>query len=1270
MANEEASKKISSNILKNSEKSGLSEIIKEVKSSLYSVIFVLLKDEDDANFLFFAVPTAGDFLQMVQFLFNNKVAFLWNATDLFNSILVFITFFNITQYFGDIITWNIFLLMFYGYVAIIFVIIVDIIYVSISFNRKQFTSLWPLIFLRNFVNMAVTFLFLPISESLLSMIDCQFNVNAQQYVHSSYPDVICYVGTHLIHTIFSIGFTAVFVIISLIVAINYFETRMSSPNILARSNSRAEVCFIMNKIVLQLVFMVVGNTWILVLTSFFGALTLAYYYLYDDAYYNRMVAQFYKILSLLYLWSCSILVVLKILEGVDYSGGAVVWASAIPFIVIFSWGFSRNSLKTLTKNQIKFESAKELIDHTRFVLQLMEYHKKDKQSYLVLVGYMQKHKIVCPQPDCPLKVTTPKIRNLENEEKKEWETKLLQVIDRMYESGINKFRLSVRLRIMYAFFLLEKMNNKKRALEELTIAENLKPSFEDEFLIYRYKKIIDENLDEQSSGENEGEVDIVGIIAFETHLRLCVHFISKSGELQREFWMQLLEDKPNLVKLSSIGNEINFTISNAKDNWNKLYKLKSNMPSVIKLYAKFLTNIVNEKESGKKLMDQFHALVIKQHETVVLNIKDSDEALFQAPFAVLGFNRSDLGQIKKISKEFCALLGYTEEELLGHSIDQYMPQLLRQSDNNFVRMLIDGEVFESGQTEIEIEDSFVRKKNGAVIPVRITLKLFNNDASKYENMCIFNTIRPLTNATSKVFMLTNKQGVVYDVTSNALTYFNIPFTELSQRRFNIHLIIPKTALVLDKFRDRGIEASITHQKKVHKVTCVIKPWIVGPSEEVNLEGFIISFEFHPFKNKAPDFSASVKKNPMSLNADSNDIWQLLAPNLEWNRTFSQLKDHSIDKTNDLANQTLTDGVITKRLRGGNIEDLYEIKVMNEKSGDNQSDGKIDAEKSVFRESIKAAIEREEMKNNKGRKNLLIQMINKEKKSVPILLYVFFVIIWLLISVALITIAIVQSYAKYNSIGVTVSKFQNALIIIEDFSSIVSHISDIETLITQPPPSNYSSVFEVPENIEFLKAKKDSLNELVLEVAENTRLMQNYSPDIISFIIKDADFFFKEAQKFAKNSSYVTENNQFDIEVSGTEYFMSKFDFKIGRIITMTKNIMANIDKTPTLIALEVSIMKSTLLNDLIFDMMNEMQVKIVDFLDGLRQSIIINKGLYIIIIIFSAVSLMFVGYYIYLVKFVSTQTEDILILFLSIPRQDVTVIFKKCESFLQFCSVY
>ena len=63
---------------------------------------------------------------------------------------------------------------------------------------------------------------------------------------------------------------------------------------------------------------------------------------------------------------------------------------------------------------------------------------------------------------------------------------LLQHAKNMYRSGIMKFPTCTSLKIQYAFFLMDRMNKKTDALNELTSALALNPPFDEQFLLYRY----------------------------------------------------------------------------------------------------------------------------------------------------------------------------------------------------------------------------------------------------------------------------------------------------------------------------------------------------------------------------------------------------------------------------------------------------------------------------------------------------------------------------------------------------------------------------------------------------------------------------------------------------------------------------------------------------------------------------------------------------------------------------------------------------------------
>ena len=69
-----------------------------------------------------------------------------------------------------------------------------------------------------------------------------------------------------------------------------------------------------------------------------------------------------------------------------------------------------------------------------------------------------------------------------------------------------------------------------------------------------------------------------------------------------EFWNYLREDRPDIAKLNECGSKINNSIVMVEMYWNSLQKLNSNVPKALRMYAKFLIEILNDKEAGQDLM--------------------------------------------------------------------------------------------------------------------------------------------------------------------------------------------------------------------------------------------------------------------------------------------------------------------------------------------------------------------------------------------------------------------------------------------------------------------------------------------------------------------------------------------------------------------------------------------------------------------------------------------------------------------------------------------
>lgn len=121
------------------------------------------------------------------------------------------------------ISFDTFLIVLYLLIFLIILVLVDIIYVSYSFSKKRFRFTWPLIILAKLVPLFVTVFFVPITETLLSVVQCGASSNGEKYqVMKSFPDIICWQGWHLFHAAITLLFTSLFVFISTIVALALF----------------------------------------------------------------------------------------------------------------------------------------------------------------------------------------------------------------------------------------------------------------------------------------------------------------------------------------------------------------------------------------------------------------------------------------------------------------------------------------------------------------------------------------------------------------------------------------------------------------------------------------------------------------------------------------------------------------------------------------------------------------------------------------------------------------------------------------------------------------------------------------------------------------------------------------------------------------------------------------------------------------------------------------------------------------------------------------
>lgn len=398
----------------------------------------------------------------------------------------------------------------------------------------------------------------------------------------------------------------------------------------------------------------------------------------NDPFYNKKASKFFRIVSSYYFWTNFMLMVSQLLSPLGFNGGLVIWISGLPFIGAIITFEHKSNIDQLFSSNLKFKSGRELESHLVYVLQLVQNQDEDKNTYMLMTGYIEKHKEICVEDDCPFK--SKKKRHRLISEKEDLTEKLLKQLERMYKLGIKKYPTCTRLRLSFAFFQLERLKNKNKAYEELTYAQKTDPTFEEEFIIYRFKKIIRENL--ENAGE-DNTTDLIELIRFDNHISLCEEAMLQVARLHKEFWTQLKEETPELKKLNTLGSRITKTVNTVRENYAEISKINSSVPEVLHCYAVYLILVANEVAEGKKLFEIAHKVYSEKINMSSKNKAPAEEGflnesqLEDSEHAILmvSAKKGSVGKILNTNLLFTELSGYYRKEIIERNIEKIMPEI-------------------------------------------------------------------------------------------------------------------------------------------------------------------------------------------------------------------------------------------------------------------------------------------------------------------------------------------------------------------------------------------------------------------------------------------------------------------------------------------------------------------------------------------------------------------------------------------------------------------
>jgi len=773
----------------------------ELKNTIFGVLFVLLKEQEISIYTTLILALI-QWIQLLIFPFHDTIKDTWNSPKVVKVLHSIVNYFNIVTYL-DSTSYDLYVTFFYIGIAILGFSIINIVYVNYAFSRKKFSFNWPIMILKYIATLFVTILYLPFLDYFISIVACVKD-NGGNNVHSYFTEVLCWNGMHILHAVFAILGSLIFFCMSIVISLTFFEYKSASNDTTARVSARVNFLMIIYKtlMVICLTFLTGEQFQVLLLALILiGSLILFVKFYFSSPYHNEVVAKVWSTLQALNLWTAVMLVFAKIMENTLFEGSIIAWLLGIPFVILIILTNRDHRIDLLLINVNKFSSGQEVQDQIRYLLKLIEWQAANRNSAILLDGYIEIHKQSCNKDDCPLKAKVVKnnrfTKNLmsQDETLNEKYALLIQLLYKMYSYGIKKFPNNTSLRIAYAFFLLEKMQSKQQALQELSQAEQNKPPFDEQFIIFRYKKIIEDEIAE-SQAEGHGGLDVVSESAFQNHLRQLQANIEKSALLHMEFWSQLSEDNPDLAKLNDIGSKINSSVHNVEEHWNKLLKINANNAKAMRLYGKFLIEIINDKEAGDDLLEKARNLTNVQANKKIIQMSGAngdDYSSDATPTVWVSGEQDKFSVITGINLAAASLFGYNKTELLNRKVTVLMPSIYGKHHDSFLENYLNtGEASLIGKNKERLV--FGKNKSNYIFPIYLSLRTVQSIIQGIQFIATFRVEKNFKNAG---YVLTQPDGTIDCVSSSSINILKVDLKMINQKKANIQDLIPN--IIKDRY---------------------------------------------------------------------------------------------------------------------------------------------------------------------------------------------------------------------------------------------------------------------------------------------------------------------------------------------------------------------------------------------------------------------------------------------------------------------------------------
>ncbi|CAD8213536.1 unnamed protein product [Paramecium octaurelia] len=1236
----------------------------ELKLIVFRVFFLILKDEEQSIAIQIFLQVIS-FFQYLTFIFHRQLYVVWKNQKVSYQLYKFFGYFMLTPYF-EMLNFSSFASMMYALIGIIFMSIMILLLIGYSNVIKINSSYtWPIYILKLIFILFTTILYLPILDLFFQILNCHYDDKDQ--LKNVVFNNTCWQGSHVIHGVVAILGIVLFVVITMTFNLLYFEPKYNHKDQLSKTSGRAKTFKFFYFLILEISFVLIDLDqfdYVAIYIILIGAF-VTFYKLHIEQPFNHVAMQkISSVYAALMLWSALLICFSHYLEDIIFHGTIYAWLIGLPLIAFATSKKEKYLYDLLLMNINKTEDPNQIILLTNYIQKLLSRYQTNQHFHIMLDALIEVHKNTCQKEDCVFRIKKQLNQRLvklkdENISHRDYQIHLL--LGEIYQGYIRRHQNNVRLRINYAFYLLDFLKQKQQALNEFNQIELLSPSLDNEFIIFRYKRIIEDEMNITQNETISGNLDVATELTFQNNMRQFQNKIERATLMHMDFWSQLQEDQPDLGKMNEIGSKINLAIIQVEELWNKMQKMTQNLPKAMRLYAKFIIEVLQDKDFGEELLEKSKILQAqnnKMKNKQTIQVFSSDDINFEPlPTLLVSTSSDKFAQISNLNLSVCNLFGYHKTELINRKINLLIPQVYAKFHDNYMEMFMQSNDQQKLMKERLV---YIKLKSGYILPCYLYMKVLQ---SFDDNILIAAQFRTLRTFKAGCYLILDSDEVIESISSSCICNLFVDQKMISHRKIYFHELFPnynrndylnKTGCVISfnlqsnivsnsnylqyyindledqtqiLFQIQITEISNEHQDQVMGYVIKLEKvsneqsQILSPDVQQQLvvpNTHMSNFQFKYFPSKAL-YIGENQEEGNSARVDQTVIWE------QSSRLSEETQAEKKEKVEDVKVEKINyaEGIRTLKLFDNRIQDIEDIRMSFSESDEVQHS-------SVFQ---KNSDNPDEIENRKA----LNSTINDQQRP-QVIVYLSWAINILMITV------LTLSFTSYFLGLFLFENVQNSLNLInyvslrnQECSQIVMNVQNLEMLRI--------GIWNMTESeaIAYEKEQRTELNSSIFSLTDaNKKIMLD-------------DLYINEEIEELHSKSVV------NVRISKTSF--SNYDLIEATQQIISKALLVR-DKPLQNLTLDdedATFITYNLQNGIVFQFRNETN----QYSYGIKNLSIQNVEIFFIFMIVSACS--FFILLIILVMFIfqiNQIQEQILQLFMEIPEKTVKYLYNKSENFI------